>query len=483
MLTQEAIAFSALGRLWRGIAVSFAEVVTDANTLSLIQSGLQQGLGRRITKILGVTKDVKGTFEGEFQQYVSPRLTKRFSFIFGEEQVSFKPLNLGDIQKFSEGASDTPEFARQSKSGRAGTSLNCKIEQCGGRCLRGGESCRLTPTESQRKLWSQASGKNLATKPETSLAKKRREAKEERIAIAREKEAREKAQKKAGKKTTNSATPLKDKIQEKQNQVRRKYESRLDKNKADYDQKKQALIEASKDSEPARKVVNAAEKKYYDLLKKREKELNDIAPSLTFDEVKKSYKPPQPQTKHGMPQSEDMWSVEYNGMRFHSSSEFNKNSDAISLIQQVATNEPLPRSFTKHTKDVYFSQGKNKYDSYWEKEYNSTGFVSAATGGNEGVVYYQSRNGGKGDYSTLTHEMGHNFAQSRYGQPTPSPVSDFFVATKEGDPISTYAKSSPAEDFAETAKAYFLDKEKLKQKCPERYKVFEKMLKDESYGG
>lgn len=183
MLTQQAIAFSRLGKLWQEVAPTFADTV-DADALRLVQQGLQQGLGRRITKLVGVTKDEDGTFKGEFQQYVSPRLTKRFSFVYGEDELTFKSLNGDDIEKFSE---EIEDFARQSKSGRAGKSLNCKVEQCGGRCLRSGEFCRLTPTTEQKKLWSQASGKNLATKPETSLAKKRREAKEGRAKeVARE---------------------------------------------------------------------------------------------------------------------------------------------------------------------------------------------------------------------------------------------------------------------------------------------------------
>ncbi len=185
MLTREARAFAKVGQLFKELsfADSGKQAVTDSKTLSLVQSGLQKSLGRRITLLAGVTKTDAGTFSGEFQQYVNPRLTKRFSFTFGENEISFKPLNPDDIERFSE-RDDEADFARTSKSGRAGKSLNCKVEQCGGRCLRGGESCRLTPTEEQKKLWAAASGKNLATKPDTSLAKKRREMKENRVRIA-----------------------------------------------------------------------------------------------------------------------------------------------------------------------------------------------------------------------------------------------------------------------------------------------------------
>jgi hypothetical protein len=177
MLTSYAIAFARLGRLAREFA-NFKESapVTDPSELADITKALQIGKQKRITKLVGVTVDEDGTYEGEFQQYVNPRLTKRFTFTFGESEISFKLINTEQIARFS----DTEDFARQSKSGRAGKALNCRIEQCGGRCLKGGESCRTTPTSEQKELWKSASGKNRATKPDTSLAKKRRETAEQK---------------------------------------------------------------------------------------------------------------------------------------------------------------------------------------------------------------------------------------------------------------------------------------------------------------
>lgn len=45
---------------------------------------------------------------------------------------------------------------KTSSSARAGKKLKCTIEQCGGRCLRAGEVCRLTPTKEQGKIWGRA---------------------------------------------------------------------------------------------------------------------------------------------------------------------------------------------------------------------------------------------------------------------------------------------------------------------------------------
>lgn len=174
MLTQEAIAFAKIGKLAREY-VSFAqpESVVDSEALDLIRQALELSISRRITDLVDCVRDSRGTFSGEFQQRINARLVKRFSFQFGNNIVQFKPLN-EETGNFSE--DEKVNFAKYSKAGRAGKSLACRICQCGGRCLRAGETCRLSPTEGQRELWTKANAR-LGTKPDTSLAKKRRELK------------------------------------------------------------------------------------------------------------------------------------------------------------------------------------------------------------------------------------------------------------------------------------------------------------------
>ena len=170
MLTREAIAFSELGQAFRGLALDFAdEAVTDEETLGEIRSVYEKRLRGRITRFVNVTLDDGGNFKGRFEQYVNPRLTKRFSFIFGSDEIQFKALNADDIEKFSEGVEDFAKTKRDAKN------FKCKIGPCGGRCLKGGEACRQTMTPEEKRVHDKA----LRNKGrvDTSLAKKRREMK------------------------------------------------------------------------------------------------------------------------------------------------------------------------------------------------------------------------------------------------------------------------------------------------------------------
>lgn len=194
MLTKEAISFAELGQVFRGLAVNFAdEAVTDEETLGEIRSVYEKRLRGRITRMSDVTLDDDGNFKGRFEQYVNPRLTKRFSFIFGSDEVQFKALNADDIERFSEGVEDFAKSKRDAKN------FKCKVAPCGGRCLKGGEACRQTMTPEEKRSHDKA----LRNKGrvDTSLAKKRREmkagrekaAKDTKDKAIREREAKDKA--------------------------------------------------------------------------------------------------------------------------------------------------------------------------------------------------------------------------------------------------------------------------------------------------
>lgn len=182
-------------------AVQFAEAeaVTDSATLSLIRSVYEKRLRGKVTKLVNVTLDDADNFVGEFQQYVSPRLTKRFTFTFGNGIVQFKSINADDIEKFSE---ETEDFATK----RDAKNFKCKIAPCGGRCLKGGEACRQTMTPEERK--AHATALRNKGRVDTSLAKKRREMKEARAAEAKAKEAAKTKEKRPRKtKENKSDTP------------------------------------------------------------------------------------------------------------------------------------------------------------------------------------------------------------------------------------------------------------------------------------
>jgi hypothetical protein len=181
MLTEEAIAFAELGKLAREFNFAEEQAVTDPEVLAYVNGIVRSMISGRNLSVVGVTVD-GDTFKGEARVKVSPRLTKRFGFEISPDSKSFEALNADDIEKFAEPV----EFKAGSKT------LKCKVEQCGGRCLKGGEKCRLTMKPEERKAHDKALRKVGTV--ETSLAKKRREMKEARAKEA----ATPKTDKKAG---------------------------------------------------------------------------------------------------------------------------------------------------------------------------------------------------------------------------------------------------------------------------------------------
>ena len=201
---------------------------------------------------------------------------------------------------------------------------------------------------------------------------------------------------------------------------------------------------------------------------------------LIIQNLEKTYKEPQPQTEHGMSKPEKMWSVEHEGIRYHGTGKLNSKHPIVKMIGNNAEESPLPKSLSRHTSDIYFSKQGNKDDEYWAKTYNMA-IVSAATGGDSKVVYY---NGAGGDRGVTIHEMGHNLATGKYSSPTPPENSSYVqAATKDGDHPSNYGRKSLGEDFAETARMYHTEPEILKKASPNRYQVMKKILEDENFGG
>jgi hypothetical protein len=110
------------------------------------------------------------TFTGVAQTKVSPRLTKRFKFEISPDSKTFGAINTEEIEAFSE----IVEF--RGKGSRAGKTLNCKVAQCGGRCLKAGEECRLTRTDAEKQAHSAALKKTKspnASKSEQKVEEKK----------------------------------------------------------------------------------------------------------------------------------------------------------------------------------------------------------------------------------------------------------------------------------------------------------------------
>jgi hypothetical protein len=116
-----------------------------------------------------------------------------------------------------------------------------------------------------------------------------------------------------------------------------------------------------------------------------------------------------------------------------------------------------PEQVRRMVKEVHVNPGRNPDDSYWAKQpgYKKKNFRSYMTAGAEGIVnIYPSTNPHNADTArtSIAHESGHTVSKKLWGNDTKSekwkPWRD---AMKSDDlRVSTYAKSSPNEDFAES---------------------------------
>lgn len=66
--------------------------VTSREALNYIRVGLQMSVQGKITGITDCTVDDNDVFRGKFHQRVTPTQVKSFEFTFGENEVSFKPI-------------------------------------------------------------------------------------------------------------------------------------------------------------------------------------------------------------------------------------------------------------------------------------------------------------------------------------------------------------------------------------------------------
>jgi hypothetical protein len=179
VLTKHAIAYAELGQLFKKsiFADSEEQAVTDPEVLTYVNGIVRSMISGRSLSVVGVTVD-GGTFKGEARVKVSPRLTKRFGFAISLDSKTFEPLNADEIEEFADSGASAMSRASPVEFKVGGKILKCKIEQCGGRCLKAKEKCRLTMSPAEKKAHDKALRKVGTV--DTSLAKKRREMKEVR---------------------------------------------------------------------------------------------------------------------------------------------------------------------------------------------------------------------------------------------------------------------------------------------------------------
>ena len=115
-----------------------------------------------------------------------------------------------------------------------------------------------------------------------------------------------------------------------------------------------------------------------------------------------------------------------------------------------------PEQVRRMVKEVHVSPGRNPSDSYWATKpgYTDPNFRSFMTAGADGIVdiYPQtSKQGADFSRKSLAHESGHTVSQKLWGTDNSNkkwkPWRD--AMKSDGISASTYARSSPDEDFAE----------------------------------
>ncbi len=157
-----------------------------------------------------------------------------------------------------------------------------------------------------------------------------------------------------------------------------------------------------------------------------------------------------------------------------------ENSKLDKKIQQFV--KEMPANLKKCVQEINISDLYNPHDPYWSARYQMKKFTSAATGGNGEIDIYQ------GDVSigTLWHESGHCLDSKIH-------LSDkmgWYLATVRDDIIEGREMVTPyaeqaykaagtyKEDFADSVKLFFKDKEKFEKMYPNRYEILKKYIND-----
>lgn len=147
----------------------------------------------------------------------------------------------------------------------------------------------------------------------------------------------------------------------------------------------------------------------------------------------------------------------YDGVSAESATRFPMVERIRKLLQLI------PHDFVSAIETIELNPSSNKDDQYWSVRFGIPFFKSAASAGRgsdnmDRMTFYHNRYGFSRSSFNLTqtflHEFGHLFAILKFG--TPTPPSEWLTAMyRDNTKITSYAKFSSAEDFAETI-AYYL---------------------------
>jgi hypothetical protein len=190
---------------------------------------------------------------------------------------------------------------------------------------------------------------------------------------------------------------------------------------------------------------------------------------------------PGPVQVHGMPEPEQLRSVNVAGHTFRAA-DFGPESRAV---QDIATllgwRNSLPPRLAESTREIVYSAARNKDDPYWARVYGKPDVKSNGTGSDGTVVLYNVAGRRTfNDPSTIIHEMGHNLASAAYGSTTP-PIASAFDRARSAEPTppTEYGGVNPAEDFAESVRLYVATPKVFRASHPRRAAALDELFKVE----
>jgi len=156
---------------------------------------------------------------------------------------------------------------------------------------------------------------------------------------------------------------------------------------------------------------------------------------------------------HGMTYTEKLHSIVVDDVIVQWDDEEAGARDMVAMFLTKQTE--VPRRIWNSNEYIVFTKQRNKEDELWAVKYKQPGFVSAATGGDGGIVVYGNR---FLDNHTYYHETAHNAAKQVWGSVVPPSQTEFHklldvddTTGRVANAVSTYGKNNTTEAWAEAA--------------------------------
>ena len=144
----------------------------------------------------------------------------------------------------------------------------------------------------------------------------------------------------------------------------------------------------------------------------------------------------------------------------------------------------IPASVSEHSRRIIITAQANKQDDYWRNLNPNFGYSNATAGRDKTITIY---NGRVLEREKVWHEMGHNFAEGRWGD-AGNIGQAFSRASSVDGYISDYARdmasaSGLTENFAESMRLYFQMPRYFKETWPNIFDVIDKLVNDPGFPG